>query len=280
MRLLIGGAFGHLGFEILKQAVKAHDVIALSRKEKHHLENENYTFSSCDVTDKNNVDGICKDVDIVISTIGLTSASKTTTHYHVDLEGNKNLLKDAIKHKVKKFIYVSVIKCEQDPSIPMLHAKFLFEEELKKSGISYFILRPTGYFHDIHKVFSKMLENNVIRLPKDGSIQANVIDPKELARYILSNLDKENEMVEIGGAEVYSYDDYAKMYFKYSQKDEHIKRVPTWMFDMLALVAKVTKNGKYANIKFSKWTLNNSMVAKVKYGDSSFKAYLKEQLKK
>lgn len=40
----------------------------------------------------------------------------------------------------------------------MLHAKYLFEEELKKSGMEYVIYRPTGYFYDIAKVFKPYFE--------------------------------------------------------------------------------------------------------------------------
>ena len=40
----------------------------------------------------------------------------------------------------------------------MVHAKYLFEEKLKKSGLTYVIHRPTGYFYDILKVFKPMVK--------------------------------------------------------------------------------------------------------------------------
>ena len=70
--------------------------------------------------------------ETVISTVGLTGTSATITNYDIDLNGNINLLAEAKKAGVKNFVYISVIKAESAPDVPMLHAKYLFEEELKK----------------------------------------------------------------------------------------------------------------------------------------------------
>ena len=69
--------------------------------------------------------------------MGLTGASTIFTAYDIDLAGNVNLLNEAERAGVKKFNYISVISCDQPGAekVPMLHAKYMFEQELKKRGI-------------------------------------------------------------------------------------------------------------------------------------------------
>ncbi|MFA9396885.1 MAG: NAD(P)H-binding protein [Clostridiaceae bacterium] len=277
MKILLGGSFGNLGREVLNQLIlSGHEIIAIDKFIKQDIKNKNLVIKQCDVTNSEEIKDICKDVDIVISTIGLTSASKIVTHYDIDLKGNLNILKEAKKAGVKKFIYISVIKCDTNPEIPMLDAKHKFEEELIGSGLDYSIYRPTGYFYDISKVFKPMIDKGVVTLLKGSNATANVIDTKDFAKYIVDNInDNNNKIVEIGGKEIYSYEEIAKLFFKAANKEVKIKYVFPIIFNVLEFISKITKNGKAANIKFGKWTLSNDMTADVKYGESSFKEYIK-----
>ena len=66
------------------------------------------------------------------------------------------------------------------------------------------------------------------------------------------------------------------MCFKAAGKEPVIKKAPTWLFDVLAFVNKLKKNGKEAIIRFSKFTLSQDMVGSTKYGDMSFAEYIKD----
>ena len=44
---------------------------------------------------------------------------------------NYKEIEEAKKAGVKHFTYISVLKADKAPKVPMLHAKYLFEEELK-----------------------------------------------------------------------------------------------------------------------------------------------------
>ena len=157
MKVLLAGAFGNLGFELLKCLIaEGHEVVAADLKEKENngLEGK-YTFRSIDATNAKTLEGICDGCDIVITTMGLTGASTKFTAYDIDYQGNMNLYNEAVKAGVKKFNYISVIACNEPGAekVPMLHAKFMVEEELKKGSMDYVIYLPTGYFYDIAKVF-------------------------------------------------------------------------------------------------------------------------------
>lgn len=282
MKVVLAGAFGKLGSDILRALVRdKHQVVAADMAIRDIPEiSGKYTAKQVDVTDALALAGLCDGADAVITTVGLTGSSTTVTCYDIDYQGNLNLLNEAKKAGVKKFAYISVIKADTAPDVPMLHAKKMLEDELKKSGIPYVIYRPTGYFYDIAKVFMPMIEKGEVTLLGKKAVHANVIDTTDFADFILQHLNDENVTYDVGGTETYSYEEIARMFFDAAGKPAVIKRAPEFLFSILAAVAKSKKNGKESIIRFSKWTLTTELVAEYKVGKLSFKQYIKDCYKR
>ncbi|MBQ9912033.1 MAG: NmrA family NAD(P)-binding protein [Firmicutes bacterium] len=281
MKVLLAGAFGNLGFEILKALTEqGHEVVAADLKEKENngLEGK-YVFKAIDATKAETLKGICDGADIVITTMGLTGASTTVTAYDIDYQGNLNLYKEAVAAGVKKFNYISVIACREPGAekIPMLHAKSMFEDEIFKGSTEYVIYRPTGYFYDIAKVFKPYVDKGEMQLLKGyHGVKANVVDCPDFARFIIQHMNDTNKIYEVGGKETYTYEEMAKLCFRAAGKPVIIKDNPAWMFGMLANLPKIKKEGKHDIILFSKWTLSHDLVGKDIAGDASFAEYIKE----
>lgn len=195
MKLVIAGAFGKLGSDLLKAAVRSgHEVTAVDMviRDVEGLDPSTYQAKQIDVTKRDSVAGICEGIDAVITTVGLTKTSTTLTNYDIDYNGNKNLLDEAVRANVKNFVYISVIKADDREDVPMLHAKYLLEQDLKKSGIPYVIHRPTGYFYDIAHVFMPMIEKGKVTLLGKKPVHANVIDTADFADFILQHVNDSN----------------------------------------------------------------------------------------
>lgn len=281
MKVVLAGAYGNLGADILRRLVKDnHEVVALDLAQRDLGITGNVTFKKIDVTNPETLVGVCDGADVVISTVGLTKTSATVTNYQIDYQGNLNLLNEAKKAGVKHFAYTSVIKAELAPKVPMLHAKHMFEEELKKSGLTWSIYRPTGYFYDIVKVFKPMIEKGEVTLLGKKPVHANVISTEDLADFVVLHMLDDNKVYNIGGKETYSYEEIANLCFDAAGKEPVIKRAPAFLFDVLAFVNKLKKNGKEAILRFSKWTLTEEMVGDTIHGDMSFKEYINESFKK
>lgn len=278
MKVLLAGAFGNLGFEILKVlAERNYEIVAADLKEKDSELKGKYTFKQIDATNPETLKGICDGVDTVITTMGLTTASTKFTSYDIDYQGNLNLLNEAKAANVKKFVYTSVIACKEPGAekVPMLHAKAMFEDEVIKSGIPYVIHRPTGYFYDIAKVFKPYVDKGEMQLLKGyHGVKANVVDCPDFANYIVDHIDDENKIYEVGGKETYTYEEMAKMCFRAAKKPVIIKDSSIFMFSMLANMPFIKKAGKHDIILFSKWTLSHDLVGKDIAGDHSFKEYI------
>ena len=277
MKIVLAGAYGNLGKDIFRSLLSAgHQVVAADMTEADLGLDGNYTFKKLDVTRPETIKGLCDGADAVISTVGLTKVSATVSNYDIDYQGNLNLLNEAKESGVRKFIYISVLKANMAPKVPMLHAKYMLEQELKKSGLEYIIYRPTGYFYDIVKVFRPMIEKGEVTLLGKKPVSANVIDTPDFADYIVEHLADKNITVSIGGTETYTYEEIARMCFSAAGKKAVIKYAPEFLFDVLAFINHFKKNGKEAILRFSKWTLTESMVGDVKAGKHSFKEYIEK----
>ena len=281
MKIVLAGAYGNLGSDIFKALLKAgHSVVAADMIERDLGLTGDFTFKKLDVTKPEALKGLCDGADCVVTTVGLTKTSATVTNYEIDYQGNLNLLNEAKAAGVKHFAYVSVLKADKAPKVPMLHAKYLFEEELKKSGLTWCIYRPTGYFYDIVKVFKPMIEKGEVTLLGNTPVHANVVSTEDFAAFIVEHMTDENKTYNVGGKETWSYEEIANMCFAAAGKEPVIKRAPAWLFDVLAFVNKLKKNGKEAILRFSKWTLTEEMVGDTVTGDMSFKAYIEESFRK
>ncbi len=276
MKVVLAGAFGKLGSDILLSLCKAgHEVVAADMVEKKVAGTEGkYSFVKIDATDPKTLKGVCDGAQIVITTMGLTGSSTRFTNYDIDYQGNLNLLNEAVSAKVKSFVYISVIKADSDPKVPMIHAKALFEQKLKESGLTYVIFRPTGYFYDIAKVFWPMVTKGEVTLLGKKNYSCNVVDCPDFAAFIVEHMQDKNKTYSIGGKETFTYEEIARMFFKAAGKEPVIKRAPVFLFSLLARAAKKKKNGKEAVIRFSKWTLTHDLVGDTIVPGQSFSDYI------
>lgn len=281
MKVVLAGAFGNLGFEILKELIaEGHEVVAADRGVREHngLEGK-YTFRYVNALEKESFRGLCDGADVVITTMGLTGPSKKVSNYDIDYRGNMYLYASAKAAGVKKFNYVSVLACREPGAkkIPMLNAKALSEKRIMSRPMDYVIYRPTGYFYDICRVFGKYVDRGKMTLLKSYfGVKANVVDCPDLARFIVQHMNDTNMVYEVGGKETYTYEQMARMCFKAAGKPLKVGATPAWVFDILADLPKIRKEGKRSIILFSKWTLSHDLIGKDIVGESSFAEYIKE----
>ena len=92
MKVVLAGAFGNLGAEILKCLVAdGHEIVAADLKELPVAGCEGrYTFVPIDATRPETLKGLCDGAAVVITTMGLTGASTRVTSYDIDHRGKMN----------------------------------------------------------------------------------------------------------------------------------------------------------------------------------------------
>lgn len=282
MKVVLAGAFGKLGSDILRALVaEGHEVTAADMviRELEGLDPTSYQTKEIDVTNPENLSGLCDGAEVVITTVGLTGASTKVNNYDIDYQGNLNLVNEAKTAGVQHFVYISVINADKGDGIPMVNSKYMLEEELKKSGMTYVIHRPTGYFYDIAHVFWPMIKKGQVQLLKGEPKKANVIDTMDFAKFIVATMTEENTMYNVGGTETYTYQEIAQMFWEADGREGevNIKYAPAWMFSLLAILPKIKKEGKSDIMRFSKFTLSNDCYGDHEVEGLSFKQYIAEK---
>ena len=127
-----------------------------------------YFFKRSDLTQLSlDLKNICENIDVVISTIGITRQKDGLTYMDVDFQANANLIDEAKRRGIKKFIYISVLNGEKLRHLKICEAKEKLGDYLKDSGMDYCIIRSNGFFSDMED-FLKMAKTGKVYLFGDG----------------------------------------------------------------------------------------------------------------
>ncbi|WP_339634893.1 SDR family oxidoreductase [Bizionia echini] len=226
--ILLAGATGYLGGYLLQALIEEkYNIRAIvrnpSKLQKFHK--SDLDIKQAEVTKPETLQGLFKDVDTVISTVGITRQKDGLTYMDVDYQANINLLNEAKHSGVKRFIYVSAINGDKYRHLKIFEAKEKFVDALKSSGLEYTIVRPNGFFSDM-KDFLQMAKSGRVYLFGSGNQKFNPIHGEDLARAIVDSLDNTNKELTIGGPDIFSLNDISKLAFSALNKPIKITHLP------------------------------------------------------
>jgi uncharacterized protein YbjT (DUF2867 family) len=276
-RVLVAGATGYLGTFVLKELRRqGYWVRALSRDRRKMELIREYVDEVVlgEATIPESIRGICKDIDTVFSSLGITKQKDGLTYMDVDYQGNRNILNDAMAESVSKFIYISVFNSGQLGHLEIVKAKEKFVEELKKADIRHMIVRPNGFFSDMSEFF-KMAQRGRIYLFGHGEYRGNPIHGEDLARFCVEQLDTNDGEFDIGGPEILTQNEIAAQAFDVLGKKPKITYIPLWVKNLVVhLVRTFTSVKIYGPIEFFLTVLTMDMVAPT-YGQHTLKEYFR-----
>lgn len=276
-KILLAGASGYLGkhiaFELINQNYPTK--ILVRNKNKIPTGTDPLEVIIAEVTQPETLQGIMKDVDVVISTVGITKQKDGLTYMDVDYMANVNLLIEAIKNEVKKFIYVSSLHGEKLTHLKIGEAKEKFVKELQNSGLEYCIVRPNGFFSDMSE-FLKMAKKGTVNLFGDGNYKMNPIHGADLAEVCVNAIESDDKNIEIGGPEVFTHNEIAKLAANVLGKKVKIKYMPEWLRKGILWSARSFTSSKiYGPMEFFFTVLAMDMVAPA-YGAHTLEKYFEK----
>lgn len=237
IRILVAGASGYLGQHFVKalQQMDA-DFVTIGRS-KHRLDTLGLTAKQiieAQVTEPKSLEGCCKDIDVVISCIGITRQQDGFNYMDVDYQANINLLEQAERARVKAFIYISAFNAPRFQSVRLLYAKEQFAKRLLASTLLRpCVIRPNGFYSDI-EAFYRMAKAGRSYLFGQGDVQVNPIHGEDLAQYCIDKIDfvikgvSDTELA-VGGPEVLSFKELAKLAYLALDKPEKLIYLPDWV---------------------------------------------------
>ena len=277
-RVLLAGETGYLGIYILKELHSQGYFTRALVRNPGMLSANHKLYSSvykAEITKPKTLRGCCEGIDIVISTIGITNQKDGLTYMDVDYQGNANLLKEARRSGVKKFIYVSVLNGEKLRHLKICEAKEKFVDELEASGIDYCIIRPNGFFSDMTEIYT-MAQKGRVYLFGNGDLRANPIHGADLAEVCVDAINCTDEVIEAGGPEILTQEEIALKAFDALEKKPKITYIPHWIRKLILTTVRTFSNSKiYGPVEFFMTVLSMDMIAPV-YGKHKIGDFFKE----
>lgn len=277
MRILLAGATGYLGNFILQELLEQNTSTRIIVRNKKKLSASilaRVDVLEADLTNPATIKNCCNDIDVVISTVGITKQKEGFTYMDVDYQANLNLLEEAQRNGVKKFIYISVFNGDKMTQLKICQAKEKFAAALKNSGLEYCIVRPTGYFSDMAEFYT-MAKKGTVFLFGDGQHKMNPIHGADLAKVCVSAVLSNDKAIPIGGPQVLTYNEIASIAFSVAHKKPKLIHIPEWFTKgVLWMLRRFTGSRFYGPIEFFITVLSTDLVAPA-YGSNSLEEYFK-----
>jgi nucleoside-diphosphate-sugar epimerase len=162
MKFLVTGGSGFLGINFIRYALeRGHTVVSLDKDAFDYPEKNQITAISGDIRDRKTVDRCMKGVDVVVHTAAALPLYSKEEIFSTDIDGTRNILKNAYEHKVERVIHISSTAVygipDHHPLVetdtldgvgPYGKAKIMAEEvclEYREKGMCVSILRPKSF---------------------------------------------------------------------------------------------------------------------------------------
>jgi uncharacterized protein YbjT (DUF2867 family) len=241
-KILLIGSSGNIGgkaLEILLKHGKASSITAFDKKEPKIKElPSSVKVLSGDQADITNADAVkngMKGNTIVVCAIGVprftAPGEKKLTPYEIEQAGVQNIVDAAKKEGVKQIIYISALGVARGDKIPEFHiahlAKRNAENILKKSGLSYTILRPSGYFFDFRDLLAAAVAGRY-HVVEGSKAKMQPLHQDDMATILIASINNKrtkNKIIPVGGSEIFSFDELGKVFGKVLKKEVEIIRL-------------------------------------------------------
>lgn len=214
--IFVSGGTGFIGSHAVRKLVAAGYKLRLLAFKGPGLATglpaEHVEYSIGSITDPVSLKGKMDGCDVAINFVGIIVQVREATFERIHVEGVRNLLEEAKRAAVKRFIHISALGASDKPSSEYFRTKWLAEQLIKTSGIPYVILRPSLVFGPEDKFFNMlkpMLYSPVVPVVGTGKTRFQPIWVGDIASCVAKSVDDEkplNGVWEIAGPGQMTFD--------------------------------------------------------------------------
>ncbi len=291
-KIVIAGAGGAVGKHLVAQLQDNYSLTLLTRSRTKLAANLKVAatadsgeisprIAEADVLRADSLRGALEGAHTVISTVGasldLRAMSDKRSFMDVDFAGNINLLEEAKRSGVRRFVYLSAFGAESMPTA-YTNAHEALVRHLKASGLEYGIVRPTGFFY-VNLEFLGMAKSGIASVIGNGKARTNPIHEADVAKACVeAALKQGNVEMNVGGPETFTRQEIAELAFTVLSKKPHVMHIPTLMPRVMKpLIAPFNKRiGDL--VEFLGYVATHECVAP-SYGEKRLEDYFRQKAK-
>lgn len=281
-KVVLFGSTGNLGKEIAKVLIKeGYDVtlVVRSKEKASTIKNISDKIIIANPCEKSNLSNCFIDQEIVISAFGKSVSpndKSTSSFYEVDFLGNKNILEEAKKVGIKKFVYVSAFHSEKYQHLNYFKVHHEFSDLLIQSGINYSIIKPPAIFSAFVDMLELAKKGQLITIG-DGNKKTNPIYEGDLATIIVHSILQKNLVLEAGGKHIYTRKELNEIIQKAINPTKKIRHVPFFLFSIALPLIKLFNKNTYDKFSFFIEVMKHETIAP-QLGELDFKTYIENRI--
>lgn len=275
-KILITGAEGALGFELLKLLHKKNIPVRAFIHRHNKIEKvKKYTddIFIANISDVKKLKGLCEGIDIVVSCLGKSVSlfkPRMSTYEEVDFGGNRHILDEARKSGVQRFVYTSIKGSDTAYHLGVANAHKKIQDLLATSPISHTSIKPVGFYSGVNDLII-MAKRGIIPVLGSGNYLTNSIHQQDLAAFVLEYLFEGPEKVEVGGPEIHTRNEMARMIQE--RTGARIIHIPPALLKAGIAPLQLFKSSLAQNLNYFRYVTTHDMLAPA-YGKLTFKDYL------
>jgi uncharacterized protein YbjT (DUF2867 family) len=210
MRVLLTGATGFVGSHLMSRLLAdGHEVVALVRDPAVLPKHERLTPARGDVVTGAGLDEAARGCGAVIHLVGIIMEQGDATFERVHYAGTRNVVEAAKRAGVKRFVQMSALGARRDGVSAYQTTKWRAEEEVRKSGMEYVVLRPSLIFGPrdgfVTQMIDVMRSAPLVRpVVGHGKYRFRPIFIDDVVTCFVSSLTNAaatNQTIELGGGE-------------------------------------------------------------------------------
>ncbi len=253
-KVLVAGATGQLGRCVVRDLKQRGYAVQATVRDATKLSGAGVDeVVTADLTKPATLAGVCAGVTAVISCAGaamnMNNFSDRKSFYEVDYRGNANLLAEAKRAGVEKFIYVSLANADKLRQTEYADAHERFVDELQASGLKHTVVRPTGFF-GFHLELLKFARQGRGLVIGSGACRTNPIHEVEVARACVEALERDEAEMIVGGPEVFTRKETVELAFAALQRQPSLISIPPGLFRLLISPLKLFNRRLHALMDF------------------------------
>lgn len=234
---LVTGATGDLGKRIVRFLRKeARPVRVLVRLTSRYseLEQRGAQIFIGDLTNPRDIRKACDGVQYVISAHGSTEANGGVQE--LDYRANVDLIDAAKECGVEHFVFISVLGADRGyEDAPVFKAKWAVEQYLRNSGLTYTILRPSGFASNLIPLAERYRQTGgIYLLIGDPLTRTSIVSTDDLATLAIASVSCEgarNQTLAVGGPEVLERGEIPKIFQRLFHQTPNLVNPPLLAVD-------------------------------------------------
>lgn len=243
-KVLVAGATGYLGGHVIESLHrKGYPVRALAR----HPQKLGVRQDMCtevvvaEATRPETLSGLAGGAKILFSSLGKHDFRRRPTVWQVDYQANMNLLGACREQGVEHVVFISVVNGPllRKRGIRTAEARERVVDAIQASGLTWTILRPSGFFNDMADFFN-MAAKGTGWMIGDGSAEISPIHGADLADFVaekMGDANARNRAFDVGGPETLSCEAIMRLAFQALGQPPRLRRVPTWVAQGAAVLS-------------------------------------------